>query len=192
VTALEVVFTLRRLPNMTDDEFARDARLSPPTSLGSSGCSNQRREQTREPTGSQASTQRRDHVSRIFQKLSLRTIAPPSPNVEYRIRTSMHVPSVVVPLIVHSDTPRFPQTKVVLAIVDIWNAFEARRQARRTSSFPTNRRPTGHVRGSLKPRTPLRSATCRVEIVAVEAVQHLPKHCCPVCDHRDLLWRAIP
>ena len=48
----------------------------------------------------------RYHPSRIFQKLSLRTILPSSPNVHRsHPRTSTRTPSVVVPLIVHSETP---------------------------------------------------------------------------------------
>lgn len=52
------------------------------------------------------------HASRIFQKLFLRTILPSSPNVQMsHPRTSTRTPSTVVPLIVHSETPRFPQAK---------------------------------------------------------------------------------
>jgi hypothetical protein len=50
--------------------------------------------------------------SRIFQKLSFRTILPSAPNVHRsQPRTSTRSPSTVLPLIVHSDTPRFPQAK---------------------------------------------------------------------------------
>ena len=53
-----------------------------------------------------------DQVSRIFQKLSLRTILPSSPNVQRsQPRTSMRSPSTVVPVSVHSETARFPRTK---------------------------------------------------------------------------------
>jgi hypothetical protein len=50
--------------------------------------------------------------SRIFQKLSLRTIFSSSSNVQRsQPRTSTRSPSTVVPVIVHSETPRLPQAK---------------------------------------------------------------------------------
>ena len=55
---------------------------------------------------------RRGYASRIFQKLSLRAMSPSESNVQMsQPRTSTMTPSTVVPVIVHSDTPRAPQAK---------------------------------------------------------------------------------
>jgi len=54
----------------------------------------------------------RCYESRIFQKLSLRATSPSESNVQTsHPRTSIEAPSTVVPVIVHSDTPRAPQAK---------------------------------------------------------------------------------
>jgi len=123
----------------------------------------------------------RYHASRIFQKLSFRTILPSSPNVQMsHPRTSTRTPSMVVPLIVHSETPAVPTREVIVVpIVDVRDALEARRKSAthlvlpNEASSPSFGPPWGleyTVLGEVQHD--------RVEVVLVEAAQHLSKHLC--------------
>ena len=92
-------------------------------------------------------------------------------------RTSMRTPSVVVPLIVHSETPgrrrrndRRRRSRT--------SGMPSKRAAspRRTSSFPTKRAPTVRPPWSFEHAVLAEVGHDRVEVVRVEAVQDLPQH----------------
>ena len=123
----------------------------------------------------------RYHPSRIFQKLSLRTILPSSPNVHRsHPRTSTRTPLAGGAADRPFRDPPIPAREVIVVpIVDVRDALKARRKPAthlvlsNEASSPSFGPPRG-----LEYAVLVEVRHDRVEVALVEAAQHLPKHLC--------------